>query len=473
MSRALSRALAIGLLVGIVAAPWRVETRQAGAPGVSDAQHAREPWQINRPWLLFGLSAIALQSALIFGLLGERRRRILSEAELARQTTRQALVAEVSSAFANLTEAAVAGQVAATLARAGHALALDACTLWAVDGSDLTALHDWHGVVGGRAAVHVLDTHLVREMGGGLVRADWQTSSHTGLLLPLHVDGGVAGVIGVTHARGRAWSGDIADTLGTVGELIVTALARKRTDASMRQQLEALAHVNRVAGLGQLAAALAHALNQPLAAMLSHAEAAAHLLQAETPSRDDVRAALTDVLADNERATAIIRDVRSLLKKPRVEVTSVDVNSVVTLVTGLAAHDTRLRGSALVVDLAQALPWVTIDVRQIQQVLLNLVVNAADAMGHGARGPVRVATASTDGGVLIEVSDHGAGIDPEVEPRMFEPFVTTRPNGLGIGLTIARSIVEAAGGRIAGHTATEGGAVFRVWLPAADDPTGS
>jgi len=278
----------------------------------------------------------------------------------------------------------------------------------------------------------------------------------------------VMGSLSVLHTHPRDWPLQVADGLRTVGEIIATAVARKRTDASMRHQLATLAHVNRVAGLGELAASLAHQLNQPLAAMMSNAEAALHLLQRPDPPVTEIREILTDVIADNERAGSIIRHMRTMLKTQHVEAALVDVNAIVTRVTDLVAHDARLRGSSLDVALGDDLPAVRMDATQLKQVLLNLVVNATDAMASvTSRQPVELRTVARDDGVLIEVRDHGQGISAEALERLFDPFFTTKPDGLGVGLSITRSIVEAAGGRISAQNVPAGGAVFRVWLPAA------
>jgi signal transduction histidine kinase len=150
-----------------------------------------------------------------------------------------------------------------------------------------------------------------------------------------------------------------------------------------------------------------------------------------------------------------------------VQAISVDVNAVVARVTNLVAHDARLRGTSLDVELGPGLPDVHMDPTQLKQILLNLVMNATDAMTAVPwRHPVALRTMARDGGVLIETRDHGPGIPPEAIGRLFDPFFTTKPDSLGVGLSITRSIVEAAGGRITAHNDPDGGAVFRVWLPA-------
>lgn len=446
----------------------------------------REPtrWQAYRRWLVVGVSALAIQSALIFGLFVERRRRHESEMQLASRATRQALIADVSSEFATLTHGDLDAAIAANLARVGTVLEVRECALWAIDRETPPRLVTrWHAEAG---HAPMLDQRLVADAAPRLMRGDvvhvdqasgvildastgLEQGDAAALLLPLRVDGDVMGILSVRHARTRAWSAQVADDLRTVGEIIATAVVRKRTDASIRTQLQALTHVNRVAGLGELAASLAHQLNQPLAAILSNAEVAHHLLARPDPPVEDVREILADVIADNERAGGIISHMRAMLRKQQVQPTIVDVNAAVRRVTSLVAHDARLRGSSLDVHLGDALPLVRMDSTQLKQVLLNLVVNATDAMTSvTSRRPVELRTMGREGGVLIETRDHGAGIPPEAMHRLFDPFFTTKADGLGVGLSIARSIVEAAGGRISAQNDPAGGAVFRVWLPGVE-----
>jgi C4-dicarboxylate-specific signal transduction histidine kinase len=446
----------------------------------------REPtrWQTSRPWIIFGVSALIVQTALIFGLVEERRRRRESERLLASRAARQALIADVSSEFATLTHGGVDLAISASLERVGRVLQVSECALWALDGQrDPRVFERWQAEPAPTAR---LDQASVASVAARLrldevvhldqtrqdttpIAASGAPQTWSALLLPLRVDGRVMAMLSVVHTHSRAWSAHVADDLRTVGEIVATAVVRKRTEASMRTQLEALAHVNRVAGLGELAASLAHQLNQPLAAILSNAEVAQQLLERTHPPLADVREILGDVIADDERADGIIQHMRTMLKKQHVQPTIVDVNAVVARVTNLVAHDARLRGSSLDVNLGPALPRVRMDATQLKQVLLNLVVNATDAMtAVTSRQPVELRTTAGDGGVLIDTRDHGPGIPPEALQRLFDPFFTTKAEGLGVGLSITRSIVEAAGGRISAHNHPDGGAVFRVWLPEAE-----
>ena len=449
----------------------------------------RDPgtWEEYRTWILAALTLVLLQTALIAGLLAERRRRLASQRQLAERLSVQALVADVSTGFANLSGDRLDAQIDSSLERLGQALDTEDCAIWALRGPDgrPRRMFGWPEKLDGAVEGSLLEEALLTWARPQLDRGEEvQINNVTDrpirsrsapphavasfLLLPLRADGEVIGVLALSHAFSPDWSAHVLGDLRTIGEIIATASVRKRTDASMRRQLETLAHINRVASLGELAASLAHELNQPLAAILSNAEVAQQLLDLPAPPLEELREVIADVIADDERAGGIIRNMRSMLRKVETDAVPVDVNVVATAITRLLAHDAQLRGGSLEVELGDDLPTVTIDAMQLTQVVLNLVVNAVDAMAAPrVRRPVSLRTMATDGGVTIEVRDQGPGISPDALPRLFEPFFTTKPEGLGVGLAISRSILEAAGGRIRAENVAEGGARFLVWLPAS------
>ena len=450
----------------------------------------REPsiWEAYRGWFLVGVSVVVVQAALIAGLLAERRRRRESQRQLAERLRLQALVAQISTEFANLRGDRLDNQIIRSLARVGEGLGTEECAIFLLSGVNRAPrlVSRWPEGAHSPLAATVMEealltaahprlaqgldvrVHDVGQMPGASEAARPPGYADALLFVPLRVDERVIGVLSLRHPELSEWPEDVRGDLRTIGEIIATAVVRKRTDASMRQQLEALAHVNRVASLGELAASLAHELNQPLAAILSNAEVAQHLLSMPTPPIDELRDVLADVIEDDERAGGIIRNMRSMLRRHQVEAVAIDVNGVVTQITRLVSHDAQLRAGALEVHLGRDIPQVTIDATQLKQVLLNLLVNATDAMASlQLRQPVALSTSAADGGVLIEVRDHGPGLSPEALPRLFDPFFTTKDDGLGVGLAISRSIIEAAGGRIAAANAPGGGARFTVWLPAS------
>jgi PAS domain S-box-containing protein len=251
---------------------------------------------------------------------------------------------------------------------------------------------------------------------------------------------------------------------------------RKQAEAERLRERAELAHVARVSTMGELAASVAHELNQPLGAILANAEAAELFLEQEPPALDDLRAILADIRKDDERAGEVIRRMRGLLRKRELERQPLEINSLVEDVLQLVSGDAALRGVSLTADLGPILPKVGGDRVHLQQVLLNLILNGMDAMAGEPRDRRRLLVrtrSGADGQVELAVIDSGPGIAPDKLPRVFEPFYTTKPNGMGMGLSIARTIIDAHHGRIWAENNASGGAVFRMALPAAKEGQGS
>ena len=245
---------------------------------------------------------------------------------------------------------------------------------------------------------------------------------------------------------------------------------RKRAELEVQQQRQELAHVARVSVMGELAASVAHELNQPLGAILSNAEAAELFLQQDPPALGELGAILADIRKDDERAGEVIRRMRSLLRKRELEREPLQFNLLVEDVFRLVSADAALRKTAIAAELSPYLPPIQGDRIHLQQVLLNLMMNALEAMAkqppQKRRLTVRTRRAS-DAGVEVSVTDSGPGIEPANLPHLFEPFFTTKQSGIGMGLAIARKIVEAHQGRIWAENHPGGGAIFRFTLPSA------
>ena len=242
---------------------------------------------------------------------------------------------------------------------------------------------------------------------------------------------------------------------------------RKRVEAERQQLQQELSHVARVTMMGELTSSLAHELNQPLTAILSNAQTAQRLLATDKPGLEEVREILSDIVADDERAGGIIRRLRALLKKGQPEFQLVDLNSLVRDVGGFVRSDTIIKNVSFTLDLAPDLPPIRGDRVQLQQVILNLMVNAIDSMiGTASRDRRLVArTESGEGMVRVAVRDSGTGIPADQLEHIFEAFFTTKAAGLGMGLAIARSIVRSHGGRLWAENNTTGGATFTLALP--------
>lgn len=255
--------------------------------------------------------------------------------------------------------------------------------------------------------------------------------------------------------------------------LLITGLLYERrrrvyAEIQSRQRMSELAHVNRSSMAGELTASIAHELNQPLGAILTNAETLEVILKSPEPDLNEVREIASDIRRDDERASQVIRRLRSFLRKTPFELRDLDLNEVVREALALISLSAVARQSELTNSLsAMALP-IRGDRIQLEQVLLNLIVNAIDATSASPNADckVTVSTASIENFAEVSVADRGPGIPPDKLKDVFEPFFTTKPHGMGMGLSIARTIVEAHGGRIWAENQT-GGATFRFRLPLA------
>ena len=243
---------------------------------------------------------------------------------------------------------------------------------------------------------------------------------------------------------------------------------RRRAELEADSHRRELAHLGRVATLVELSGTLAHELSQPLTAVLSNAQAARRLLDRDPPDVDQIRDALDDIIRNDKRAGAVIEHLRSLLRKGESTRQPINLNEVVRETLDLAVGELLTRRVAVTWALGDAIPLVLADRVQLQQVVLNLVMNACDAMDGtpAAERRLVVATANGDGFVRLAVTDRGPGIPDGQLERVFEPFVTFRDQGLGLGLAISRSIVTDHGGSIRAENNPEGGATFHCALPA-------
>lgn len=243
---------------------------------------------------------------------------------------------------------------------------------------------------------------------------------------------------------------------------------RKRAESKLRQQRDELAHLTRISAMGELAASLAHELNQPLTAILSNAQAAQRFLTADTADLKEVREILTDIVDDNNRAGEVIRRMRALVKKEELEYAPFDLEGVIRDVVALVHSDAIIHSTRISVDIGAHLSRVRGSRVQLQQVILNLLLNAFDAMSacpSNARQIVLRVELDLGRVIKVAVRDRGTGLTGDTLEKIFEPFYTTKRDGLGMGLSISRSIIEAHGGRLWAENNPDTGATFYFTLP--------
>jgi C4-dicarboxylate-specific signal transduction histidine kinase len=281
-------------------------------------------------------------------------------------------------------------------------------------------------------------------------------------------DGTVKYLEGTTHFEFSSL-GTLVETVST--HVDVTERKRAQEEHERLRQLESdLAHTNRLSMMGELAASLAHEIAQPVATARNNARAATHFLERSAPDLGQVREALACVVDDADRAGEILDRIRDHIKKAPPRMERVDLNQAITDVIALAQGAIVKDGVSVQTRLTERLPDVQVDCVQLQQVVLNLILNAVEAMGSVKKG-ARELSISTEqhhaGGVLVAVRDSGPGIAPEHLDRVFDAFYTTKSSGVGMGLSICRSIINAHGGRLWADMNESGGAVFQFTLPSA------
>jgi signal transduction histidine kinase len=288
------------------------------------------------------------------------------------------------------------------------------------------------------------------------------------LELPLIVAGTSVGALELYRPRrGTPWSTELTTRLAAAAEVIAGAIARSRAAAATAEAQRQVAHLGRVAIVGELGSTISHELRQPLTAIRVNAELGIKLLGNSSPDIDEARQAMEDVVADSARASATIEQIRLMLRKQVTAAAPLDLNAVSEHATSLLRNDAATRGVRLDLALAPGLPGVRGNAVELQQAILNLALNAFDAVAS-ASGPrnVVIGTAAAKGSVELYVQDSGPGLSAEVRARLFDPFFTTKEHGLGMGLAIARTLVEQHGGSVVAENTAGGGAIFRLILPA-------
>jgi C4-dicarboxylate-specific signal transduction histidine kinase len=258
---------------------------------------------------------------------------------------------------------------------------------------------------------------------------------------------------------------------------VIYAAARdisKRVDAESqaRRSREELAHVTRIATMGELTTSLAHEINQPLTAILSNAEAAQRFLSRPEPDIGEVRQILADIIQDDRRAGDVVRKIRSLVRKEKRDDEVLDLNKAIQDVIDLIRGDFLSQGLSITMELNPKLKLIHGDRIQLQQVVLNFILNSAAALKNTPQSQRKIIVRTTmqDGlSVQVSVTDFGTGIDENNIERLFDAFYTTKPEGLGMGLSISQTIIKAHGGSLKASNNREGGATFAFTLPVQQE----
>ncbi len=414
------------------------------------------------------------------------------EAELAEKLRLQRLLAELSTRFVALTSEHVDAAIEETQRLIVETLGLDRSTLWQLTehGPGMVCTHCWQrpgwpplpprlstedklpwaeatmvrGEIMCFSSVDDLPREAARD--AEMFRLHGPKSNVT---FPLIANGQVFGALAfATLGAERRWRLDEITELKLIAQIIGNVVGRQRAEMREEELRNELAHAMRVASLGELASTLAHELNQPLAAILSNAQAARRFIADGGIEPDELRAILDDIVRDDKRAGGVIHNLRAMVSKRPAVHESCDLNELVREVVELMRSEAIEAKIEVRATLAPELPSVQAARIELQQVLVNLLVNAVHAME--ATPPelriIEIETRAERDGVVLAVRDRGHGIPPERLPSVFAPFFSTKPNGLGMGLSICRRIMESHAGRIEARNHDDGGATFSFTLPA-------
>jgi signal transduction histidine kinase len=317
--------------------------------------------------------------------------------------------------------------------------------------------------------IHIPDLTALEGDRGHYWIAAVNAGFRTGLSVPLLKDNKIVGIISLCRKQVQPFSDKQISIFGDFAAQATIALESTRRERQYREMQSELAHANRVVTMGQLTASIAHEIKQPIATARNNAAIALRFLDKSPPDVAEAREALTCIVNDADRTSDVVDRIRSLIKKapPRKEV--VDLNAAILEVTALTRSEAVKTGVTVGTQLAGELPHVQCDRVQLQQVMLNLIVNAIQSMSGVEDGnrELHISTVNIEPeGVCVAVRDTGHGLRQESLPRLFEPFYATKPDGMGMGLSICRSIIEAHGGRLWAIPCEPRGALFQFTIPA-------
>ena len=341
------------------------------------------------------------------------------------------------------------------------------------DGFEVSRPAPWFDqfLMRGQTLVYSKVSELPREFVSEDWNIFWNIFRHliakSNVSVPLRMAGEVVGSVGFASFRKeRKWSPRSVRRFESVAAIFGSALERRRAveeNALLRRELS---HVARAAVMGQLTASIAHQLNQPVAAVLSNAEAIQSMLESNSPDLEELQRAVSDIIQDNLRASEVIKGLRLFFRKDQIQEALLDLGELVGGVVRMVGSDALLRNASLTFESQPSLPLIVGERVQLQQAILNLILNAFDAVEGRDTRQVAAHVFVEGDRLKVTVCDSGNGIDPAAVPRMFEPFFTTKPKGMGMGLAIAQSIVSAHGGSLTARRNTDRGSTFEISFPA-------
>lgn len=406
----------------------------------------------------------------------------------------ETLVVRLAGAFVRITSDKIDAGINRWLKRIVIALGLDRCTIAEIDPMTKSAVftHGWardaDRIIGNSLDANRLLPWTKQKMLAGetvvmqspdmlppeaaIDRESFlKHGPKSNVMVPIKIDGTVFGAVGFGLLyRERNWPPKLVRRLQTVAQIFGYALERKRAVTEIIRLQSELTYVSRVTTMGELAASIAHELNQPLAAILSNAEALQNMLASDGPDLEEVKSGIKDIIEDDNRASEAIKRLRTLFRRDGLSKSAVDLPALLAETSRIVQGEASSRDINFSTVVKGPLPPVIAERVQLQQAIINLILNAFDAVGE-KRGPreVQITAALTEAEIAILVCDSGHGILPEAAPMIFDAFFTTKSHGMGMGLAIAKSIVEAHGGRLSFSPNPDRGTTFAIKLPSAAD----
>ncbi len=399
------------------------------------------------------------------------------------------LLSEASAAFIRVLAGEIDSEIERWLQRLAVALGIHKVTLVQPDPTDgqLKATHQWvqRGVTPNVLSEATENYPWVKAniLSGEMIVLDdvnhapsaasrdlQQAHKHGGkaiVTVPLRIGGVIAGAVNFTSIVTRSWTAQTIQRLTRITEILGIALERQQSQAVIRKLREESQNVLRLVPMAEVTASLSHELNQPLGAILNNAQAARRLLNTKPLDVEDLKDAVEGIIRDVGRATDIVRHTREAFHPVIEGKGSIDLRELLLDVERVLRNDAKARGISLRLKVPSSLPRVTGNRQGLIQVLMNLVLNAFDSIADSSEGAreVEIGADHDSAEVHVRVRDTGKGIDPQIMARLFNAFVTTKPKGTGMGLAIARSVIEKNGGRIWAAERLGPGAAIEFTLP--------